>query len=69
MTFRAPAAAGMLDRTNTVELWDGDRHAATIHAQASGVHLICEPGYEPDQHGMVIEIGRSAGVSVGLRRS
>jgi len=68
MTFRPPAAAGPTDPTNTIELWDGERHAATIRATRTGLHLECGPGYEPDAHGMVIEVHRPFGVIVGLRR-
>jgi len=70
MTFRQPTeASGMADRENTVELWDGEQLAATIHTNRAGIHLECAPGWEPDSHGMAIEVQRPFGVVVGLRHS
>lgn len=68
MQFRHAIAVGIIDPTNTIELWDGERLAATIHATRAGIHIECERGYEPDAHGLAVEIQRPYGVMVGLRR-
>jgi hypothetical protein len=69
MNFRQAEPAGVVDPTNAIEVWEGSRQVATIYAQARGLHVVCEPGYEPDEHGMVIDVHKPGGVIVGLRRS
>ncbi len=55
-----------VDGTSAVELWDGNRKAATIYAQRAGVHIICEPGYEPGQ--LAVEVQRPTGVLITITR-
>lgn len=70
MRFEQPEEArGMLDRSNTVELWEGDRQVATIHATRSGIRLECAPGWEPEPRGMAIELQAPYRVVVSLERS
>jgi hypothetical protein len=59
----------LIDPTNTIELWDRDTLVAVIHANRSGVHLECAAGWEPDPHGLAVDVQRPFGVLVGLRRS
>ena len=40
-------SSGTIDGRSAIELWDGDRHAATIYAQRAGLHIVCEDGYTP----------------------
>jgi hypothetical protein len=68
MRFRAATSLGIIDASNTVELWDGPRLAATVHATLSGIHIECERGYEPDAHGLAVQVQRPYGVTVALCR-
>ncbi len=43
---------------------DDGRHVATIYAQPHGLHVICEPGYEPAD--LAVEAQQPAGVYIGL---
>jgi hypothetical protein len=68
MQFRAATPAGIIDASNTVELWDGERLAAVIHASRSGIHIVCETGYAPAAGGLAIEAQRPYGIQIGLTR-
>ena len=59
MTFR-PREAAMMDGRSAVELWDGERHAATIYAGRAGIRIEFEPGYEAGE----LEVGVRQGSGV-----
>ena len=61
MEFRPSPIEG----SSAVEIWDGPRRAATLYAQTSGLHLICEEGYAPDA--LELELQQS-GLQIGIRR-
>jgi hypothetical protein len=44
MTFKPPSKATTPGRT-AIELWDGERQAATIYAGRAGLMVEFEPGY------------------------
>lgn len=59
--------AAPIDGTSAVELWDGDRHAATIYAQRAGLHIVCEPGYETGP--LAVEVQQPTGLQVTITRA
>ena len=70
MQFRTAQPIGIIDGTNTIELWDEGRLAATVHALRSGLQVECAPGYELDYPSMEIQAQPPPqGVTVGLRRA
>jgi hypothetical protein len=64
MNFRPPAAATTPGRT-AIELWDGDRQAATIYAGRGGIRIEFERGYEAGC--LEIDIGQGKGVLVPIK--
>jgi len=61
MTFHPPSKDTTPGRS-AIELWDGDRQAATIYAGRAGIMIEFEPGYEAGN--MEIGIRGGAGVLV-----
>ena len=61
MHFR-PREAGMIDGRSAVELWDHDRHVATIYAQRAGVHIVYQTGFGPGE--LAVEVQQPYGVIV-----
>lgn len=55
-TFSPPADSTTPGRSG-IELWTGGRHAATIYATRSGIHLTCEAGWAAGH----LEIEHNAG--------
>jgi hypothetical protein len=53
--------------SSAVELWDDERHAATIYAQRGGIHIICESGYEPGH--LAVEVQKPTGVQITITRA
>jgi hypothetical protein len=65
MYFKPPSASTIQGRT-AIEVWDAERHVATIYGQRGGLHLVCEPGFEPVD--LAIEPQQPYGVQIGLHR-
>jgi hypothetical protein len=52
--------------TSAVELYDGHHPAATIYADRSGVHIVCQQGYETAD--LEHQVREPSGVQVTVRR-
>ena len=66
--YLKPAAP--IEGASVVELWDEDGRAAMVYATRTGLHIICEAGWEPDARpgGIAVEIHEPAGILASLRR-
>lgn len=53
---------------SAINLVDPDGHlVATIYAQREGVHIVCQPGYAPED--LAVEVQQPTGVFVAIRPS
>lgn len=67
MTFRP--LNPMQGPRSAIELWDGIHMAATIYATAAGIHIRCEPGWEPASIEQQLHDARSLVISFSDTRA
>jgi len=61
-----PPGDAVLDGRSAIELWSGDRHAATLYCERPGVRLVFQPGWEPDGQSITVQVQRPVSLYVGF---
>ena len=68
MQFRPGPPLATANGRSAIELWDGAHQVATIYAQASGLHIVFDTGYEPEIPEIRID-GSRIGLQIHMTRS
>jgi len=65
MHFR-PETTNTIEGRTAIELWDGDRRAATVYAQRAGLHIVFDPPYGVAPRSIAIEVQEPTGIQIGI---